>query len=258
LQWKKVWPSPFSCSGGQPPPTQQAVPPAQHVDPHPACGPAGHRHAPEAQLAVAGHALPHAPQFVASVSVLVQPPAQQAWPSPQVAPHAPQFCGSVCVLLHSREQQVRPAPQATPHSPQFASSTARLTQLTGSAAGHSSGSDAGHAHAPPTQTALESGQGRPHAKASVPQFSGSVSRSVQKVSQSSGRGSKHPHAPPEHDSPGRTQACPQAVASVPQFCGSVRVCLQGGLSPAQSVPPSHWQTPPAQVPNPQSTPQPPQ
>jgi hypothetical protein len=72
-------------------------------------------HAPAVHVAVAGHVLPHAPQFVALVVVSTQRPPQSMRPAghaeqtpavqvpvaAHMLPHAPQLLMSVCVLTQA-------------------------------------------------------------------------------------------------------------------------------------------------------------
>jgi len=181
---------------------QQASPPAQHVPPQPACGPAGQRHVPVEQVAFVGQATPHPPQFWGSVLVALQRPEQQVSASAQAVPHVPQ-CASVVSRskhpdgLHSvspgRHVQAPPTQRvipervhAVPQPPQCAGSVSVFTHVLPQAVG----SDVGHRHVPSTQTSFVSGQAWPHAATVVPQFAGSVSQFVQRAPppQSFGRG----------------------------------------------------------------------
>jgi hypothetical protein len=159
-------------------------------------------------VAVAGQTLPHVPQFCSSVSRSTQAVPHTDWadghsqlPEAQVAPvahwkpHVPQFCSSVARFTQAVPQvwgsaagqvQLRVAHtsfvlvQAFPHAPQSFASFARFTHLVGVPAGHVSGSDTGHWHAPATHTSFVSGQAFPHAVTSVPQFAGSFWTSLQR------------------------------------------------------------------------------
>lgn len=117
--------------------------------------------------------------------------------------------------------------------------------MVGDNTGHLVGSEAGQAHAPPEQISFDSAQTFPHAKASGPQFSRSVSVLVQNVPQSSSRGATHWQIPPEQPSPGRGHAFPHAVASGPQFAGSTSVLVQK-VPQSSGFAPKQPQTPPAQ------------
>jgi hypothetical protein len=78
----------------------------------------------------AAQALPHAPQFITSLAVLTQVPAQALWPGghtqapalqrpppPQREPQAPQFSGSDCSWTHAPPQAVRPAAHVAAQTP---------------------------------------------------------------------------------------------------------------------------------------------
>jgi hypothetical protein len=60
-------------------------------------------HTPLVHVLPLGHTVPHAPQLLASIVVLVQLPPQQSAPGPlpQLLPHAPQFWGSLVRLVHT-------------------------------------------------------------------------------------------------------------------------------------------------------------
>jgi hypothetical protein len=90
--------------------------------------PCGHTQAPPTQAVPAGQALPHAPQFDASLDVAthelphsVSPTAQAAWQEPlehvrpalQTWPHEPQLSSSVPVLLQAPWQDDCPAGHET-------------------------------------------------------------------------------------------------------------------------------------------------
>jgi hypothetical protein len=74
------------------------------------------------------HAVPHAPQWSASLVRSTQPqgsfgiahthpPAWQSLPYPHALPQAPQFRGSLSVSTHALPQAERPAPHADTHAP---------------------------------------------------------------------------------------------------------------------------------------------
>ena len=121
-------------------------------------------HMPSEQRWSTGHALPHVPQFAASVPrsaqyiaplvafvqalygiphVAVHVPAEQTEPAAHALPHVPQFALSLCVStqappqnmppapvhVHAPETQAWPAPHALPQAPQFAGSPIVSTQL---------------------------------------------------------------------------------------------------------------------------------
>lgn len=96
--------------------------------------PAGHEltQMPEAQNWPDPQALPHVPQFVESVLVLVQTPPQNCCadgqvqapathvdPPPQTVPHAPQFELSVCRLTHDPPQLEVPVGHVVTHMPEL-------------------------------------------------------------------------------------------------------------------------------------------
>jgi hypothetical protein len=76
-------------------------------------------HLPALQVCPLPHAMPHAPQLVASVIRLLHVPEQSVWPLaqahwpalqvcplPHAMPHVPQLAASVIRLLHVPEQSV--------------------------------------------------------------------------------------------------------------------------------------------------------
>ncbi len=158
------------------------------------------------------------------------------------------------VSLHAFEQQASPVGQASPHEPQFAASVARFTQAVGLAAGHAVGSESGHLHALPEQISFVSVHACPHA----PQFARSVTRFTHAVGLAGGHSVEndigHWQLPRTHSAFVSGHAFPQ----LPQLDASVSRLRQRGFSASQRVRPSHWQTPPAQVPDPHATQHPPQ
>jgi hypothetical protein len=247
---------------------------------------AGQVQSPPVQTSPAAQARPHWPQFCSSVAVSVhrplhsssghrQAPPLQARPPVQTVPQAPQFWESVAVFTHVVGETVGqgvgaevghwhvPPTQTSfvsgqefPHpdvasAPQFAASVSVFVQK----APQSFGLGAKHPQAPPEHDSPGRVHGCPHPEmASAPQLSTSPSVSVQNAPQSSSFGATHAHRPPTQPSPTRWHAFPHA----PQLFGSFAVSAQRGFRSGHEVAPSHWQTPPAQVPTPQRIPHAPQ
>ncbi len=183
---------------------------------------------PDVQLPPVGHAFPHELQLWASVCSSTHIPGVP----PQTTSPAGQW--------HEPDVHDAPAAQARVHDPQCCASVSSSTQ----AGGHVFGNGAAHWQLPVTHASFASGHRFPQ----FPQFLGSVCLSTQAFPHGSGNAPAHWQLPATHDSFVSGQTFPQ----VPQFVGSVWRCLQRGFTPAQSDPPSHWQAPPAQVPNPHS------
>lgn len=226
-------------------PLQQPSP-AQHVlvaVPHVTGCPTGHWQSLDVHVAPEGQTLPHVPQFRASVWRFTHradaPVPQTVWPVGQE---------QVPVV------QVAPVAHGLSQPPQCSSSVSGSTQRVGSAAGHSSGALAGQAQLPSTHTSFESGQSMPQA----PQFAASVWVFTQRVGAAVGQGvgavGGQTQEPPTQTSFNSGQIRPHVL----QLSASFWRSRQSGESPGQKVAPSHWQTPPAQVPIPHATAQAPQ
>jgi hypothetical protein len=79
------------------------------------CSSCGHPHFPSAQVADEGHAIPHAPQFAASVDVSTHDVPHDTRPIAHAASHAP-------------AEHASPASHTWPHEPQFFASFVKSTQ----------------------------------------------------------------------------------------------------------------------------------
>jgi hypothetical protein len=183
-------------------------PPLTHSDPLLHDGPPGPQvHAPFAQVAPAAQQV--SPQRSPHI------PPQQPCPAPQACPQAPQCCASVCRSAHASPQQVCPVPQA-PHS--------RLPPQPSGTLPHWPGWQivCGVQQLPAVQT-----WSRAQVLSQIPQFSGSVCRSVQISPQQLRLGPQHVPADsqqdssaqqvaPQHISPPRQQTAKQQVRSLGQ------------------------------------------
>jgi hypothetical protein len=137
--------------------------------------------------------------------------------------------------------QVAPVGQGFGQVPQCCSSVSRFTQV----APHTSGSEAGQAQAPASQTSFVSGHGMPQA----PQFEGSVSVFTQAVGAAvghrSGRDAGHAQAPASQTSFASGQGWPHPPAPR-QFSASVWVSVQNVVQ-SSGFAPKQPQLPPRQV-----------
>lgn len=117
---------------------------------------------------------------------------------------------------------------------------------------HTSGSVAGHAHVPPSQTSFV----RVHANPQVPQFDGSVASATHLVSHGSGRLVGHPHCELTQTPFVWGQAFPQE----PQFARSPFCRFVHTVPQLSGYGAAHWQVPPTQLSfaRSQTIPQPPQ
>jgi hypothetical protein len=147
-----------------------------HAEPQ---GASGQKQCANPHASFASHALPHDPQFAASLFTSTHTPPQSVLPTGH---------------WHVPLEQLIPPEHACPHDPQFAGSTATFVHPLP----HRICPD-GHMHAPPMQLSPET-HARPHA----PQFAGSALTSR--------------HVPPQSiDVPVHTHARPLQVP-VPQSC----------------------------------------
>jgi hypothetical protein len=168
----------------------------------------GHMQTLATQVIGAAQARSHIPQLALSCVGSTQ--------TPGAAPH--RICPGGQV--HTLATQLAPEPQTVPQAPQLVGLTVRSTQP-------STGQSvllASQAQALATQLCPAIVQAVPH----IPQFAGSVVRSVQVPAQSVA-GAVHPHMPPAH-----TSLAVQAMPHMPQLAGSFDGLEQvplHGLSP---------------------------
>ena len=198
--------------------------------------PAGHPQTPATQICEPPHALPHAPQFAASVRASTSQPSatrplQSANPVWQRTPHTP--------ASHVAMLDPAGAVQVVPHTPQLFTSVIVSTH------------DVPHIASPPAQpleqpvephTGVVPEQAVPH----MPQFAGSLAAVVHaNVAPHERNPALHWHAPPMH-----TAWTPHALPHAPQCSESLVVSISQpfiGFASQSANPGEHAHAPATQA-----------